>query len=471
MDNTKKNKVETTIKNSTNKESEFCDFREEKNKKKRIILCTIIVTTLILIIVFILLYIKNNYTAEKFLDKNITNINESLNNIIDTLNINDYNKLQGPTQTQGKIKFETTSIKLKDLNNLLLEYKTNTNLKDEYIDYDITLSQKENANLNIQGILNNNKIYLTSKDITDKLYYYNLLNEDSFKNINEISNIKNIKEIINGILNSLNISLKQSKMTTNYNGLNITYTYEINDNNKELVKKTFIDSIKKDKNIMNYLNVSEDDLNSSININNIKLEITINIFNNSIQNFIITTSDEKYIGEKLSNNKLKVSSSKNNEYYEIEYSNNKIGITYFENDKSIDELKIESYKNNLTINYSYNEISLNINITDKLIKGTNKTNEITFNIDFEITNNNSYNLDGTITIKTNTDDYKLIITNNTTYEKSINKKDITNAINIKNIQEDDLNSIITKVYQKLQEFDAINLMNSISSIINSNEAL
>lgn len=470
MDNNKKNKVETTIKKSTNKESEFCDFREEKNKKKRIILCTIIVTTLILIIVFILLYIKNNYTAETFLDKNITNINESLNNIIDTLNINDYNKLQGPTTTQGKIKFETTSIKLKDLNNLSLEYKTNTDLKNMYIDYDITLSQKENANLNIQGILNNNKIYLTSKDITDKTYYYNLPNEDIFKNINEISNIKNIKEIITGILNCLNISLKQSKMTTNYNGLNITYTYEINDNNKELVEKTFIDSIKKDKNVMNYLNISKDDLNSSININNIKLEITINIFNNSIQNFIITMPDERYTGEKLSNNKLKVSSSKNNEYYEIEYSDKKIGITYFENDKSIDELKIESYKNNLTINYSYNEISLNINITDKLIKGTYKTNEITSNIDFEITNNNSLNLDGTITIKTNTDDYKLIITNNTTYKESMDKKDITNAINIENIQENDLNNIIANGYQKLQEFDAINLINGISSII-SNEAL
>ena len=87
MDSEKISGVEPTINSSMNNESEFMDFREKKNKKKGLITGLVVIFIILLLVIFTLFFIKNNYNAEKFLDKTTTNINNRLDKFIDTIDL------------------------------------------------------------------------------------------------------------------------------------------------------------------------------------------------------------------------------------------------------------------------------------------------------------------------------------------------------------------------------------------------
>ena len=253
MDSEKISGVEPTINSSMNNESEFMDFREKKNKKKGLITGLVVIFIILLLVIFTLFFIKNNYNAEKFLDKTTTNLNNRLDKFIDTIDLTNIIKTEGPTETTGKIKFETNSIELRDLNNIALEYNASTDYENKYLDYDLTLTQGEKASINLGFSVDDERLYLRSKDLTNKEYYMDMESdtneqlsniEELMTSLSEITNKDNIKYIIKSYLNSINKALKESIVSTKYNGLNVTYMYEINDSNKEKINNTFINSIK-----------------------------------------------------------------------------------------------------------------------------------------------------------------------------------------------------------------------------------
>ena len=304
MDSEKISGVEPTINSSMNNESEFMDFREKKNKKKGLITGLVVIFIILLLVIFTLFFIKNNYNAEKFLDKTTTNLNNRLDKFIDTIDLTNIIKTEGPTETTGKIKFETNSIELRDLNNIALEYNASTDYKNKYLDYDLTLTQGEKASINLGFSVDNERLYLRSKDLTNKEYYMDMESdtneqlsniEELMTSLSEITNKDNIKYIIKSYLNSINKALKESIVSTKYNGLNVTYTYEINDSNKEKINNTFINSIKNDKKLMDLFKYSEEDLNNmKESFNNCKIELTINMLNNNLKEFKFTIDDNSY---------------------------------------------------------------------------------------------------------------------------------------------------------------------------------
>ena len=141
MDSEKVSGIEPTINSSMNNESEFLDFQEKKNKKKGLIISLVVIFIVLLLVVFALFFVKNNYNAEKFLDTTTNKLNNRLDKFIDTIDFTNMDKLKEPTNETGKIKFETNSIELRDLNNIALEYDISTDYKNKYYDYDLTLTQ------------------------------------------------------------------------------------------------------------------------------------------------------------------------------------------------------------------------------------------------------------------------------------------------------------------------------------------
>ena len=201
MESKKLSEVDSTINKSTN--NDFFDFRDEKSKKKKLVIGLSIIGVIIIVVLGTILFVKGNYNAQKFLDKNIKLINNKFDDVIDALNLDNIKNNEEPITNFGKIKFETNSIELKDLNNIALEYKINSVLKDKYVDYDFTLSQLEQASININGLINDTKIYFTSKELIDKNYFYDLTDvqksfneENNYKIIEQLTNEDNIKYIV-----------------------------------------------------------------------------------------------------------------------------------------------------------------------------------------------------------------------------------------------------------------------------------
>lgn len=479
MDSEKISGVEPTINSSMNNESEFMDFREKKNKKKGLITSLVVIFIILLLVIFTLFFIKNNYNAEKFLDKTTTNLNNRLDKFIDTIDLTNIIKTEGPTETTGKIKFETNSIELRDLNNIALEYNASTDYKNKYLDYDLTLTQGEKASINLGFSVDNERLYLRSKDLTDKEYYMDMASdtneqlsniEELMTSLSEITNKDNFKYIIKSYLNSFNKALKESIVSTKYNGLNVTYTYEINDSNKEKINNTFINSIKNDKKLMDLFKYSEEDLNNmKESFNNCKIELTINMLNNNLKEFKFTIDDNTYHGEKLSDSKIKVTVPNDNNYLEIEYDDNKIGFTYYEDNKSTDQIIFESTNDFIKINYSYDSVTFDLDLSDKALKANLKKEGLTANADFKFESNSKQTTTGTIAINVNGDNIKLIINNSINYKDKITKKDANGATNFENISDEEITGIMSKCYEKLQEFDVLNLINNLAGSLSKNE--
>lgn len=479
MDSEKISGVEPTINSSMNNESEFMDFREKKNKKKGLITGLVVIFIILLLVIFTLFFIKNNYKAEKFLDKTTTNLNNRLNKFIDTIDLTNIIKTEGPTETTGKIKFETNSIELRDLNNIALEYNASTDYKNKYLDYDLTLTQGEKASINLGFAVDNERLYLRSKDLTNKEYYMDIKSntneqlsniEELMTSLSEITNKDNIKYIIKSYLNSFNKALKESIVSTKYNGLNVTYTYEINDSNKEKINNTFIDSIKNDKKLMDLFKYSEEDLNNmKESFNNCKIELTINMLNNNLKEFKFTIDDNTYYGEKLSDNKIKVTVPNDNNYLEIEYDDKRIGFTYYEDNKSTDQIILENTNDFIKVNYSYDSVTFDLDLSDKALNANLKKEGLTANADFKFESNSKQTTTGTIAININGDNIKLIINNSINYKDKITKKDANGATNFANISNEEITSIMSKCYEKLQEFDVLNLINNLAGSLSKNE--
>ncbi len=479
MDSEKISGVEPTINSSMNNESEFMDFREKKNKKKGLITGLVVIFIILLLVIFTLFFIKNNYNAEKFLDKTTTNLNNRLNKFIDTIDLTNIIKTEGPTETTGKIKFETNSIELRDLNNIALEYNASTDYKNKYLDYDLTLTQGEKASINLGFAVDNERLYLRSKDLTNKEYYMDMASdtneqlsniEELMTSLSKITNKDNIKYIIKSYLNSINKALKESIVSTKYNGLNVTYTYEINDSNKEKINNTFINSIKNDKKLMDLFKYSEEDLNNmKESFDNCKIELTINMLNNNLKEFKFTIDDNTYYGEKLSDNKIKVTVPNDNNYLEIEYDDKRIGFTYYEDNKSTDQIILESTNDFIKINYSYDSVTFDLDLSDKILKANLKKEGLTANADFKFESNSKQTTTGTITINVNGDNIKLILNNSINYKDKITKKAANGATNFANISDEEITGIMSKCYEKLQEFDVLNLINNLAGSLSKNE--
>ena len=120
---------------------------------------------------------------------------------------------------------------------------------------------------------------------------------------------------------------------------------------------------------------------------NCKIESTINMLNNNLKEFKFTIDDNTYHGEKLSDSKIKVTVPNDNNYLEIEYDDKRIGFTYYEDNKSTDQIILESTNDFIKINYSYDSVTFDLDLSDKALKANLKKEGLTANADFKFESN------------------------------------------------------------------------------------
>lgn len=443
-----------------------------KKKNKGLIIGLVIAIVVLLIVVGGFVYIKSTYNAKSFLNKNAKNIIASIDKSFDVLSINDdlinnFDKYDMINDTN--IALTTSSTTLKSLNNLQINLNEKSNINDNYLSLDLGLKQN---NESIKGsiVYNNNKIYLNSKDIFDSPLY-TTLDENIFANTQEyvdmVKNFSNINDLENSMKNIVKYvasALEQANMNTKTSGLNITYTYEINEKNYNKVIDKFIELVKNDKIIMSYLENDTSILDSLKDSPiNIVFEITIKALTNEVQSFVLDVEGSKLEGTKVEKNKYKIVGEDTELYLEckddvititegankisIEVSDKKLGLAA-NVENSIIELALQSDKKNSTItaNIDIEGVKVNCNVKVK-----------------EDSKNNKSDATGKIDVTYNNENIVIDFTNKMEYGKNkITKSDITNAKDFEQLADSETSTIMLNLYSKLKAFD---FFKDISSII------
>ena len=434
-----------------------------KKKNKGLIIGLVIAIVVLLIVVGGFVYIKSTYNAKSFLNKNAKNIIASIDKSFDVLSINDdlidnFDKYDMINDTN--IALTTSSTTLKSLNNLQINLNEKSNINDNYLSLDLGLKQN---NESIKGtvVYNNNKIYLNSKDIFDSPLY-TTLDENIFANTQEyvdmVKNFSNINDLENSMKNIVKyvaIALEQANMNTKTSGLNITYTYEINEKNYNKVIDKFIELVKNYKIIMSYLENDTSILDSLKDSPiNIVFEITIKALTNEVQSFVLDVEGSKLEGTKVEKNKYKIVGEDTELYLEckddvititegtnkisIEVSNKKIGLAA-NVENSIIELALQNDKKNSTItaNIDIEGVKVNCNVKVK-----------------EDSKNNKSDATGKIDVTYNNENIVIDFTNKMEYGKNkITKNDITNAKDFEQLADSETSTIMLNLYSKLGAFD------------------
>lgn len=434
-----------------------------KKKNKGLIIGLVIAIVVLLIVVGGFVYIKSTYNAKSFLNKNAKNIIASIDKSFDVLSINDdlidnFDKYDMINDTN--IALTTSSTTLKSLNNLQINLNEKSNINDNYLSLDLGLKQN---NESIKGtvVYNNNKIYLNSKDIFDSPLY-TTLDENIFANTKEyvdmVKNFSNINDLENSMKNIVKYvasALEQANMNTKTSGLNITYTYEINEKNYNKVIDKFIELVKNDKIIMSYLENDTSILDSLKDSPiNIVFEITIKALTNEVQSFVLDVEGSKLEGTKVEKNKYKIVGEDTELYLEckddvititegtnkisIEVSNKKLGLAA-NVENSIIELALQNDKKNSTItaNIDIEGVKVNCNVKVK-----------------EDSKNNKSDATGKIDVTYNNENIVIDFTNKMEYGKNkITKSDITNAKDFEQLADSETSTIMLNLYSKLGAFD------------------
>ena len=442
-----------------------------KKKNKGLIIGLVIAIVVLLIVVGGFVYIKSTYNAKSFLNKNAKNIIASIDKSFDVLSINDdlinnFDKYDMINDTN--IALTTSSTTLKSLNNLQINLNEKSNINDNYLSLDLGLKQN---NESIKGtvVYNNNKIYLNSKDIFDSPLY-TTLDENIFANNKEyvdmVKNFSNINDLENSMKNIVKYvasALEQANMNTKTSGLNITYTYEINEKNYNKVIDKFIELVKNDKIIMSYLENDTSILDSLKDSPiNIVFEITIKALTNEVQSFVLVVEGSKLEGTKVEKNKYKIVGEDTELYLEckddvititegtnkisIEISDKKLGLAA-NVENSIIELALQNDKKNSTItaNIDIEGVKVNCNVKVK-----------------EDSKNNKSDATGKIDVTYNNENIVIDFTNKMEYGKNkITKSDITNAKDFEQLADSETSTIMLNLYSKLKAFDFFKDISSI----------
>ena len=452
---------------------DFEDFREKKSKKG-LVITLIIVLIILLLSIGSFLFIKNKYTASSFLDQSSKNINTFINEVFEGITINkDYldNIDKYDVISDSNIKLTTASSELKDLNNLEIGLKTNQSLKNNYLDMDISLKQ-DTGTLTGTLAIDNNKIYIDSKDIINKVLTTKS-DEDLFGNVDEYTEkLKtyakyDIESIANNIVKYLFESLKEANLNTKYNGLNVIYTYEINDTNKDKINDKFMKLVNKDKVLSDIINE-----NNAITLENVKITIEVNMLNNTVENFTIKSDESEIKGVKIDKNKYKITSDEDE--YEVEVTKEKIVINGKDENNNPAQAKIETSDNKAMLVYTTNDMSLDITINSEKKNTSNieikiNSENIKTNGNLTITSdekNKTSEISGKLNLSYNDYSITLDIKNNGKYGNNlVTKKNYNNAIDIENVTEEDSLTITTNLMDKISKFKAYNFIQNLTDSI------
>lgn len=237
-------------------------------------------------------YLRMTHTGEKFLE---ASFNKAVNLVKETYNlVKDVDYNVSDYKISGDAKLTTSGEGLELLNNVTLNYNFDMSLKNEYIYAKAKLTQ-DNVTTDLTGTIDGNVIYANLGDLYSKTIKYTS-EENPFTSMKEAlaeadtnATMADFEYMLEKMIGYSKEALLLSTITTNYDGLNVTYKYVVNDSNKEKINNKFAELVKADERLMKLL---ENEVPTLVD-GDTTLTITSNLITNELEDFDVVSEDSK----------------------------------------------------------------------------------------------------------------------------------------------------------------------------------
>lgn len=463
------------VKNEVNGENiEIFDSESKENKSKIVIpiLATLIV--LLLMCGGVFFFINKVFNANYFLEESSKSVSNFAKKVLNGTNINNEyisNVEKYDIVSNTNIKLSSSTSALESLNGISLNLDVNARVKEKYVSLDALLKQNS-ENIKASAVINNDKVYVESKELFDKVVSIDssVKVEDIISEYSDAFMSYDILEIVNKYIRYYFESLKEAKISTEYEGFNAVYTYEINDDNIDKVNDKFMSLIKDDE-------VFKDIVTEDVIIipNNISVVVKVKMLTNEVSEFVVKYENEEYKGVKVDQNKYEVTDGKNKVTLEI--SSNILSLSTKIDNEEV-KVKFEVGENSSSFSYKTSDTDILFNL-EKLEGNINK---LSFNLVVPSTQENVsvYKINGEVSVKN--EDKKTSASGKVTFNYSENevtlnlssdieygenlfsKKDVSGSINIANVTDEEKSTVMFTAMTKLMRFKFFGLIYGMNEI-------
>lgn len=459
------------VKNEVNGENiEILDSgstTESKSSKTKIVI-PILATLIVLLLMCggMFFFINKVFNANYFLEESSKSVSSFAKKMLNEMDINneylsDVDKYDVVSNTNIKLSSSTSA--LENLNGISLNLDVNARVKEKYVSMDATLKQ-DSENIKASAVINNDKVYVESKELFDKMVSIDssVKVEDIISEYSDAFMNYDILEIVNKYISYYFESFKEAKISTEYEGFNAVYTYEINDDNIDKVNDKFMSLIKEDE-------VFKDIVTEEMISNNISVVIKVKMLTNEVSEFVVKYENEEYKGVKIDENKYEVTDGENKVTLEI--SSNILSLSTKISNEEV-KVKFEVGENSSSFSYKTSDTDILFNL--EKLKGN--TNKLSFNLVVPSTQENvsEYKINGEISVKNEdkktsasgkvTFNYSekevtLNLSSDTEYGDNLfNKKDVSGSINIADVTDEEKSNVMFNVMTKLMKFKFFGLI-------------
>lgn len=459
------------VKNEVNGENiEILDSgstTESKSSKTKIVI-PILATLIVLLLMCggMFFFINKVFNANYFLEESSKSVSSFAKKMLNGMDINneylsDVDKYDVVSNTNIKLSSSTSA--LENLNGISLNLDVNARVKEKYVSMDATLKQ-DSENIKASAVINNDKVYVESKELFDKMVSIDssVKVEDIISEYSDAFMNYDILEIVNKYISYYFESFKEAKISTEYEGFNAVYTYEINDDNIDKVNDKFMSLIKEDE-------VFKDIVTEEMISNNISVVIKVKMLTNEVSEFVVKYENEEYKGVKIDENKYEVTDGENKVTLEI--SSNILSLSTKISNEEV-KVKFEVGENSSSFSYKTSDTDILFNL--EKLKGN--TNKLSFNLVVPSTQENvsEYKINGEISVKNEdkktsasgkvTFNYSekevaLNLSSDTEYGDNLfNKKDVSGSINIADVTDEEKSNVMFNVMTKLMKFKFFGLI-------------
>ena len=444
------------VKNEVNGENiEILDSgstTESKGSKIKIVI-PILATLIVLLLMCggVFLFINKVFNANYFLEESSKSVSSFAKKVLNGMDINneylsDLDKYDVVSNTNIKLSSSTSA--LENLNGISLNLDVNARVKEKYVSMDATLKQ-DSENIKASAVINNDKVYVESKELFDKMVSIDssVKVEDIISEYSNTIGNYDILEIVNKYISYYFESLKEAKISTEYEGFNAVYTYEINDDNIDKVNDKFMSLIKEDE-------VFKDIVTEEVISNNISVVIKVKMLTNEVSEFK---------GVKIDESKYEVTDGENK--ITLEISSNLLSLSTKIDNEEV-KVKFEVGENSSSFSYKTSDTDILFNL--EKLKGN--TNKLSFNLVVPSTQENvsEYKINGEISVKNedkktsasgevtfnySENEVTLNLSSDTEYgENLFSRKDVSNFVSENDITVEEVSTIAVNLMTKLMNF-------------------
>lgn len=443
------------------------EFVEKKSKKKIAIVVLIIGLLLVGSGVGYHLFTKEILDTNKYLTKVNNMLTGYVDNIFDRFNILD-TKSDKESKSTGNLSFKTDMEDLEILNSYGLDYSLTSSLEKEEVQFYLSLLEDKKDILNGTIYLNKDTMYFNSLDLYEKVLGLNL-GTNIFEVLKETGteklNLDDINTIINNLIKYYFEAMKLSKPSSEIiDFTKVKYTFELNDNNLEIVENKFLELVKNDDEIGKLFN----DEKFYITLSKGKFEIVIGVINNKLYNLNILSDEEEI---RITNDK------EEKDKYTITGLDNKINL-YVKKDKMIfkvyegeelstlellfndKQISIDLVESNNSLNFTFKNIGkdtigLAVNIS---IKEDNS--EMIVDVNSEIKKNSSGYVSKVLgDFKMDNQKISFSLNDNTIYgDDLLTSSSFDSYVDINTLTEDNKNLILSNLMKKLEGTKLMDLL-------------